>query len=150
MQSFLQKTFVTVCFSSLLLSFTVAQDQSDIVKITFQTATRGYQGNIMFTSDSIVRQEASGTIQPKIKRISNTSQQWKSMLSLLENLDVTNIGSLQSTSKKRAVDAAHHSSIIITTVTGNSYQHNFDNEQPHPKLKSLMQQISLYWRTSAE
>ncbi|HYF67233.1 MAG TPA: hypothetical protein VD884_03815 [Ohtaekwangia sp.] len=147
---FQRKTIGTLYFTLLLFGFTVAQGQSDIAKIIFKTASRGYQGSIIFTSDSIIRREASGTIQPKIKSISNTSQQWNNMVSLLENLDITNIGSLQSASKNRAVDAAHHSSIIITTAVGNSYQHNFDNEEPHPKLKALMEQISLYWRKSAE
>lgn len=143
------KIFGTFCFV-FISGLSVAQNQSDIVKVTFQTATRGYQASVTFTSDSIVTSEASSTLHPTVKSLANTSKQWSSMLNALDNLEVTNIGSLQSPSKKRVVDAAHHSSIIVTTAAGNSYQHNFDNEEPHLKLKPLMKQISLYRTRSVQ
>lgn len=121
----------------------LAQHDGMITRIEFNSGTRGYREQIIFTSDSLVavKEDFRNEKGPKIHRQRITAKDWKSLLDALGNVKPDEVESLKSPSMNRAHDAAAHGTIIITTRGGESYTHSFDDENPHEKLHPLMKQI---------
>jgi hypothetical protein len=113
-----------------------------IKKIVFNTGSRGYQKEIALSKDSItIVINSSFPEQPsKNLRSKITAAEWDKAISSLNGVDIKNIKDLPSPSMDRAVDAANHSSIAITT--DNEYVHNFDNTSPNEQLQKLMTVIT--------
>jgi hypothetical protein len=119
-----------------------AQCQSgEITKIEFTTLTRGYQKQVFITSDSVI-QITDGRAEDNnvVKRRLNSSD-WNELMKVLEPVDLQELPSLQSPSSRRAFDGARHSSIKVVTKDGKEYEHAFDDEYPHQKLKNVMDVI---------
>ena len=137
--------FLTVIISCLMLSG-LAQTTSDIVKIEFNSGTRGSHEQIILTKDSVVSlQENSQTDKvPQPVARTASAKEWSSLLDCLSQVRLTEIETLESPTMKRAYDGASHSSIIITTSDGSTFTHGFDDEVPHQKLKPLMMEIHKY------
>ncbi len=114
---------------------------SDVKKVVFSTGTRGYQETVDLTKDSVIitinssfEERPSKNIRTKI-----TSTEWEQVNNALTGIDTGKLGELKSPTMKRAVDAASHSAIIVTT--DNEYSHSFDDTDPHEQLKKLMDVI---------
>jgi hypothetical protein len=122
--------------------FVGGQDTSDIANIRFKTFTRGASKSITISRDSIsvssTGRAGENPVRCKIKK-----EDWSLLTKQFNEVDVTDIPSLTSPTNKRAVDGAWHSEIVIQTTSKKSFSHSFDNEEPHEKLKSLMQVIAM-------
>ena len=120
-----------------------SQKNSDVIKIEFTSLSRGYSREIAITKDSLVesanvnRGAAKQTVKRKI-----TAKEWEKLTQAFGTISIAEIGSLESPTMKRTFDGARHSTITITTSKGETATHSFDDEQPHPKLQKLMDEIS--------
>lgn len=117
------------------------QSTGEVKKFEFTTLTRGYQKQVFITADSLIeivdgRQEDNKIVKRKLE-----PAEWNELISGLESLKLESIPSLQSPTSRRAFDGARHSTITITTQDGKEWQHGFDDENPHPDLKAIMEVI---------
>ena len=123
-------------------STTPAAVNANAVKtIIFNTGSRGYQKNILFTTDSVIlvinstfEDNPSKNIRTRI-----SATEWDKLNASLNGVDIPKIGELKSPTMKRAVDAGNHSAITITTDA--DYNHGFDDYNPNEQLKKLMDVI---------
>jgi hypothetical protein len=120
-----------------------AQTIDEINRVEFNSGTRTYREQLIVTKDSlsVVKEDFRTDERPQIIRRATTQQEWDSILKSLGNLRLSEIETLQSPTMKRTFDAAAHGSIIITTDGDRSFTHGFDDENPHKKLRPLMEQI---------
>lgn len=120
-----------------------SQKNSDVVKIEFTSLSRGYSREISITKDSIIESANINRSADKqmVKRKMNPKE-WEKLTQSLGAVSLTEVGSLESPTMKRTFDGARHSTITLTTSKGEAVSHSFDDEQPHPKLQKLMNEIS--------
>ncbi|MEP4091317.1 hypothetical protein [Reichenbachiella sp.] len=127
-----------------LISLTtpLAAQVDNIEKISFQSLSRGYFENVVITQDSLIirKSENRGSVEQTTRRYL-TKKEWKSLVRYLSKVILSDIPVLKSPTAKRTYDGARHSSIIIYTTDGSSYEHLFDNEDPNDKLEPLMKCI---------
>jgi hypothetical protein len=119
------------------------QPNSDhIMCIEFSSLTRGYQEYVLFTSDSMkyTRTQAGHTKISKARELKKS--EWKDLLKVAQKINLKEIPELKSPTMKRAHDGARHSTITIITDSNQTYIHTFDDENPHEKLKALMNVIA--------
>jgi hypothetical protein len=112
-----------------------------IKEVVFHTGSRGYQKKISLTKDSVllvINSSFEARPSKNIKTGISTSE-WNKVTASLNGVDITGLKELPSPTMKRAVDAADHSSIAVTT--DQEYIHSFDNTDPHEQLKKLMEVI---------
>lgn len=120
-----------------------AQDYDSIMKIEFSTLTRGAHQTIVFTKNQIETTKQTHNDNVEKRTFSSLSaKQWEVLLLPLSALALAEIPTLTSPTKARAYDGARHSAITITTNSGKTFSHNFDNENPHERLKPLMREIA--------
>lgn len=122
-------------------STTPAANTSVVKKIIFNTSSRGYQKNILFTRDSVILVINSSFEDNPSKNIRTriSAPEWDKLNASLHDVDITKIGELKSPTMKRAVDAGNHSAITITADA--DYNHGFDDYNPNEQLKKLMDVI---------
>ena len=136
--------FLSLLFLIVFLSHVVAQQKSSIKSIEFSKVSRGYEQRVNITSDSLhiwIDDHRSGRI-PVTEKKQVTADDWTSLLSTANGIDLKQFSSLPSPTMKRAVDAAMHSTITIVTTDGLSYSHGFDDENPHVQGLPLLKKIT--------
>jgi hypothetical protein len=116
--------------------------ESPIKKIVFNTGSRGYQKAITLSKDSVLIVINSSFSEQPSKNLGSkiTAAEWDKLINSLNGVDIKNLKELKSPTMGRAVDAANHSSITVTT--DNEYVHNFDNTNPNEQLQKLMAVIT--------
>jgi hypothetical protein len=119
-----------------------AATESPVKKIAFNTGSRGYQKAITLTKDSAIIIVNSSFPEHPSKNIRGkiSSAEWNKLTATLTGVDIKNIKDLKSPTMGRAVDAANHSSIAVTT--DNEYIHTFDDTNPNEQLQKLMAAIT--------
>jgi hypothetical protein len=133
--------------SSLNLAFwllicSAAQCQSvDIRNVEFTTLTRGYQKQIFISQDSVIEIIDGRQEDNKVTKKSLSGSEWNALMKAIQPLDLNEVSALESPTSRRAFDGARHSSIKISDSNGKVYEHSFDDESPHPKLRPLMDAI---------
>lgn len=112
--------------------------ETPIKKIVFNTGSRGYQKAITLTKDSAVIIVNSSFAEQPSKNIRSkiTAAEWDKLTTSLNGVDIKNLKELKSPTMGRAVDAANHSSLAVTT--DGEYIHSFDNINPNEQLQKLM------------
>lgn len=103
----------------------------------------GYHEQIKISEDSIeIIIEQRRTEEPAQKYQQEISpEDWSKLIETIENLNFSEIGSLESPTMKRAYDGAMHSGITIYTLTSSYVSPSFDDDNPHEKLQPLMNAI---------
>jgi hypothetical protein len=116
--------------------------ESPIKKIIFNTGSRGYQKAITLSKDSVLIVINSSFSEHPSKNLSSkiTTTEWNKLTNSLNGVEIKNLNELKSPTMGRAVDAANHSSIAVTT--DNEYVHSFDNTNPNEQLQKLMAVIT--------
>jgi hypothetical protein len=135
------KQILYAFFLIILCTAARCQSAASVTKIEFTTLTRGYQKQIFISGDSVIaitdgRQEANTIVKRKLDPAA-----WDQLIKALEGVDLKELPSLPSPTSRRAFDGARHSSLKIITANGEEYQHGFDDEFPHEKLRELMDAI---------
>jgi hypothetical protein len=134
--------FTGILFFLFLHFFAQSQD-SEIVKIEFNSLTRGYHERVMLTADTvkvIKKNERSGG-EEKIQCRAISPGEWNKLVNSLKGISLTEISEFKSPTMNRAFDGARHSSLIITMKNAQTAGHAFDDENPHKKLELLMKII---------
>lgn len=114
---------------------------NSITKIEFTTLTRGYQKQVFISADSLVKIVEGRQDENKVQKRKLADGEWKELVNEAAKTPVTEIAQLKSPTSRRAFDGARHSTIVIHTKDGRSYTHSFDDENPHEKLKVLLDLI---------
>lgn len=134
--------FAGILFFSFLHFFAQSQT-ADIVKIEFNSLTRGYHKQIILSADTLKVVENNDRMDEKNKVYCRklTSREWDKLINSLKDISLTEVSELKSPTTNRTFDGARHSSLIITTKNDQTWGHAFDDENPHKKLELLMKTI---------
>ena len=134
-----------ILFILTLLSFgqTTAQSLQDIKTIAFTKQTRGMVDEVVVSRDSVEGFVENHRMPESSHRYATgiDESQWANLVLSLKDVPLEDIDGLQSPTMNRAHDGAIHSSIIITFEGGDTVTHSFDDENPHPDLKPLLDAI---------
>lgn len=119
----------------------VEKVNSDIKSIEFRTGSRGYNRQIYFTRDSVKLVINSMRDEDRSRNTTTAlkADEWNKLISSLDGVNVQELGKLKSPTMKRAVDAADGSTLSVTTTKESS--HSFDNLDPDPHLKKLLEVV---------
>ncbi|MEP2023743.1 MAG: hypothetical protein ABJH98_08180 [Reichenbachiella sp.] len=125
----------------ILLSFSAQAQSTDVESIEFKSLSRVYFEHVTITADSLIfRLKENHKNEEVINKRAISKKEWKSILKDINSLSLESIPNLESPTMKRSFDGARHSSLkIITTDT--SYEHLFDDENPHKMLIPLLECI---------
>ncbi|HYG01780.1 MAG TPA: hypothetical protein VD927_05000 [Chryseosolibacter sp.] len=131
-------------FFAVTLSMSVTQcdkqQNVSVEKIEFSTLTRGYQKRITIREDSVIT-SVQGRGEDQVQKRITTKAEWDKLVDAVRTIDVSNVSALQSPSSKRSFDGAMHSLIRVVTKEGETYEHAFDDEEPHKDLRSFLRLI---------
>lgn len=134
----------SILILSLVVSgATCAQSLEQITSITFTKQTRGLVDEVVISRDSVKGFLENHRVPEKSHQYSTEidSSQWAELIMALKDVSLEDIDGLQSPTVKRAHDGAIHSSIVIKLEDGSSVTHSFDDENPHPDLQPLLNEI---------
>lgn len=126
------------------------QPGEPVTTIELTKSSRGYQEAIRITPDS-AHFSTENRLEPDAsehRTLAVSDRDWETLVDAIGNVPLEEIPNLPSPSMDRAADAAMHSSITITTASGNSYSHGFDDDNPHPALRELLETIRRITGTS--
>jgi hypothetical protein len=128
----------TCLILALLVSTIGFAQKESLLEVQFSSITRGESEYLTLTADSVKYfvQNRIKNSQLERSRLIN-SKEWKSLESIVKSIDLTKMRSIVSPSQKRQYDGARHSSIVVISNLG-SYNHLFDDEEPHESLIDLM------------
>lgn len=122
---------------------TCGQSLESITTISFVKQNRGFLDEIVISRDSVQgfmeNHRAPESSQDYATAIDQ--DQWATLIFSLQDVSLENIDGLQSPTMNRAHDGAIHSSIEISFEDGKKITHSFDDENPHPDLKPLLDAI---------
>lgn len=120
-----------------------AQITEDPIRIEFNSGTRMYREQFIFTADSVitVKEDFRNNDHAENIRRKTKPSEWKSLVESLKGVKLESVAQLESPTMNRAADAAAIGTIIITTSDNKSYTHEFDDENPHQVFKPLMKQV---------
>ncbi|SMD31744.1 hypothetical protein SAMN04488029_0080 [Reichenbachiella faecimaris] len=125
----------------LLLSISAHAQIDTIVKIEFQSLSRGYYEHISITEDSlVVRKNENRSAEESVNKRALSKKEWKSLLKEFNHVNLESLPVLESPTMKRAYDGARHSSLKVYS-TKSFYEHLFDDDNPHTKLQPVMKCI---------
>lgn len=136
-------TFTICCFFFLSIAAKCQSDKT-IVQIELSKVTRGYQEFIRISPDSVnvYKENGRDTQKPVVKYGRKLEpEEWTKLVKYTSEVSLEDFSKLPSPTMKRAVDAAMHSTITITTKDGKSYAHGYDDEDSHPLLQPLRKTI---------
>lgn len=123
-----------------------SQSAENITSIAFTKQGRGFVDEVFISRDSV-----QGFVDNH--RVPENSQQyasgldtdgWAKLMIALKDVSLADIDGLQSPTMNRAHDGALHSTIVITFRDGSTVSHSFDDENPHPDLRPLLDAILEY------
>lgn len=133
----------SLCFVLLVSLAARCQPAREVRSIQFTRESRGFLDQTTLRRDSLIVLVDNHRMTPASKhyRAPLDEKDWLKLLHLVSDLSLSEIDGLQSPTMNRAHDGALHGSIVITMASGERYQHGFDNEDPHPDLKPLLEAI---------
>lgn len=142
------KNMKTLCLAVLLmvLDHARAQQAEDIATITLTRQTRAYFEEVVISRDSVHSMTENHRLPEQSKHYAAAidSDDWANVVTTLKDVSLKDIDGLQSPTMDRARDAAVHSAIVIAFKGGESVSHSFDDENPHPDMKPLLEAIDRF------
>ena len=111
--------------------------------IELSKTARGYQEEIRIGSDSIhVWVENNVAQKPPVKYSRKLDPgQWTRLINSFKAVKLPEIPVLPAPTMDRAHDGAKHATITISTKSGKSFAHGYDDEHPHEALQPLLKVI---------
>lgn len=134
---------IAVFIAALSACGACAQRLENISTISLTKQTRAYFNEVVISSDSVKGMVENHRSPEKSRQYAfkTDPDKWAGLMLSLGDISLKDINGLQSPTMDRARDAAVQSSIVITLKTGGSVTHSFDDENPHPDLKPLLEAI---------
>lgn len=123
----------------LILSF--FSSCSSVKSISYSSLTRGTRKEILINSKGIKQIDQKMGGDERVTTYLLKNEDWNLLVKSLSSVDLKEISTFESPSNKRQYDGAYASTITIKSKLGNTYEHGFDNYDPHEKLKPLMNKI---------
>lgn len=115
-----------------------------IVQVEMSKVSRGGEHHIRVTPDSVnvlkYNRKASVNHPQSFGRTLSPAE-WSTITALIAELEPEEIPNFVAPTFDRATDAAPHSTITLRNAEGEKYAHNFDGDNPHPRLKKLVNAI---------
>ena len=133
-----------LCILSLTAAVkTCAQSAENITTISFTKQNRGFIDEVIISRDSVQGFVENHRVPENSKQYASgiDADGWAKLMFALQHVSFKDIDGLQSPTMNRAHDGAIHSSIVITFDDGQTVSHSFDDENPHPDLKPLLDAI---------
>ena len=132
-----------ICIGSLFSLASLAQSADKITSITFTKQSRGFLDEVIISRDSVQGFVDNHRMPDSTQQYASGIEQddWSRIMLALQNISLSDIDGLQSPTQNRAHDGAIHSTIVITFEDGSSVTHSFDDENPHPDLQPLLDEI---------
>lgn len=129
----------TLLFVFILVSIGAFGQADQITQIELSQVSRGYSEHIRITSDSLFFSSEDRKSEGAAGRygVAIDLPQWEHLMHVAAKLKLQDMNALPSPTMKRASDAAMHSTISITTKSGQSYSHGYDDEHPHEAIEPL-------------
>ena len=117
-----------------------AQGLEDISRIAFIKQTRGFLDEVVVSRDSVHGATENHRMPESARNYASAigSDDWAELMIALKDVPLEDIDGLQSPTMNRAHDGALHARIEITLKDGSTITHSFDDENPHPDLKPLL------------
>lgn len=132
----LNKSILLILLSLSYLKL-LGQD-NHITKIEFQSVSRVYYENMIITADSlVVTKKVNRATQKTTTKSAWSGKEWRLLLKDLKTVDLAGLPKLASPTQKRTYDGAKHSRLTIHDGA-TTYEHHFDDENPHPVLLPVM------------
>lgn len=126
-----------------------AQSAENIISISFTKQTRGFLDEVFISRDSVEGFIENHRVPEQTQQYASgiDGDDWSKLMAALPDISLGDIDGLQSPTMNRAHDGGIHSSIVIMFENGESVTHSFDDENPHPDLRPLLDAI-LQFRAS--
>ncbi|HET9485896.1 MAG TPA: hypothetical protein VFO54_00595, partial [Chryseosolibacter sp.] len=130
-------------FIMALVSPAIGQKLEDITSIAFTKQSRGFLDEVVISRDSVHGAVENHRTPENARHYSAgvENDEWSKLMLALKDVSLDDIDGLQSPTMNRAHDGAIHSTIVITFEDGRSVSHSFDDENPHPDLRLLLDAI---------
>lgn len=138
------KLLSVICFFSFMAAGRCSgQSLENISKIEYTKESRGFADKLTVSRDSVKGMVENHRAAEKSRQYVSAidGDDWANLLLTLKNVSLEDIDGLQSPTIDRAHDGALHSNIEITFDDGQTISHGFDNENPHPDLKPLLEAL---------
>jgi hypothetical protein len=134
---------ISLILTLVAWSNAMGQSLEEITAITFTKQTRGLLDEVMISRDSVEGFVENHRMPENSHHYANAidESQWAKLVMTLNDVQLEDIDGLQSPTMNRAHDGAIHSSIVIAFKDGKTVTHSFDDENPHPDLKPLLDVI---------
>ena len=137
---------ILLFLSLMTAGMSFAQSLETITSIAFTKQTRGSLDEVVISRDSVQGFVENHRAPESSQQYSTgiDQDQWAKLMLALKDVPLEDIDGLQSPTRNRAHDGAVHSNIEITFEDGKTISHSFDDEDPHPDLKPLLDLILQY------
>lgn len=138
--------YLTASFLVLVVTVAVAQSAEQITSITFTKQNRGFLDELIISRDSVQGFVENHRLPESTQQYATEIDQddWARLMLALVDVPLDQIDGLQSPTTNRAHDGAIHSTITIAFEDGRTITHSFDDENPHPDLRPLLDAILQY------
>jgi hydroxymethylglutaryl-CoA reductase len=123
----------------LLLLFSHKAMSQNIVSIKLTEATRGVHKEIFMSEKSYLISDNS---QTKKKAVS--PETWQKINVICKKIDIENLSKYQSSTRKRANDAALQATLEITTKSTTFQSDIFDHDNPPKEFLELIKELKKF------
>ena len=123
-----------------LVTLLIGCGTQKIISYEYSTVTRGYKMTIKVDKDSTLITETKGRGISEIKSVT-IPELWKSLEVGARDIELLEIGTLESPTNKRQIDAAMFSKLILTTEDSTYTSASFDNGHPPAMLKIVVDSL---------
>jgi hypothetical protein len=120
-------TFISGCNS---------QNKAGIITISYEAITRGGSIEINATSELITYKDLENK-----KQLKPASSDWKNLIKLIEEINLSEMENFNPPSEDRYVDAALQATISITVDETTYNSQTFDHGNPPKELKKIIDQL---------
>lgn len=127
---------VCVLLFFLLINSCNSQNKADIITISYKAITRGGSIEINATSELITYKDLENK-----KQLKPTSGDWKNLINLIEEINLSEMENFNPPSEDRYVDAALQATISITVSETTYNSQTFDHGNPPKELKEIIDKL---------
>ena len=125
-------------FLLLLISISSCKSQNEtgVISIIYEAITRGSSIEIKATSSLFTYKD----IEPE-KQFKPTKNDWKSVKTLIEEINLSEMYRFNAPSEKSSVDAALQATLSITLNETTYSSQTFDHGNPPKELKKIIEKL---------
>ena len=123
--------------AAVLLVLIGCKSSQEIIEYGYSQSNMMGRMTITVTKDSIVKSFV-GRGNPSRNAFVTSEQTWADLNKAMENVELKNLGNLQSPTNKRQTDQAPYGKLYFTTKDSTFRSMDFDGTDSHEDLKDVM------------